>query len=97
MFTPLNKEEIQQIVKLQLNNLAALLLKKDIKIAYTPEVLETISNKGFDPQFGARPVKRVIQKEILNLLSKELLSGKITSTNTILLDSFDDKIVFRNQ
>ena len=97
MFTPLNKDEIHQIVKLQLNGLAALLLKKDIKIDYTPEVLETISNKGFDPQFGARPVKRVIQKEILNLLSKELLSGKITSTNTILLDSFDDKIVFRNQ
>ncbi len=97
MFTPLNKEEIQQIVKLQLNDLAALLLKKDIKIDYTPEVLETISNKGYDPQFGARPVKRVIQKEILNLLSKELLSGKITSANTILLDSFDDKIVFRNK
>jgi ATP-dependent Clp protease ATP-binding subunit ClpB len=97
MFTPLNREEIHKIVNLQLAGLRKLLKEKDIQIDFTPEVIETLSIKGFDPQFGARPVKRVIQKEILNLLSKELLAGKITANSTILLDSFDDKIVFRNK
>ena len=97
MFTPLNREEIHKIVNLQLAGLSKLLKEKDIHIDFTPEVIETLAYKGFDPQFGARPVKRVIQKEILNLLSKELLAGKITASSTILLDAFDDKIVFRNK
>ena len=97
MFTPLNKLEIQQIVRLQLNKLIQLLKKQDIEIEYTEDMVEVIANKGFDPQFGARPVKRVIQKDILNELSKEILSGKITSESHILLDAFDDKIVFRNK
>ncbi len=97
MFTPLNKAEIHQIIKLQLNSLSDLLLGKDIHIDYTEEVIEALTNKGFDPQFGARPVKRVIQKDILNELSKEILSGKITASSRILLDAFDDKIVFRNK
>jgi len=97
MFTPLNKEEIHKIVNLQLAGLIKLLKEKNINIDFTPEVIETLSTKGFDPQFGARPVKRVIQKEILNLLSKELLAGKIKADSAILLDSFDDKIVFRNK
>ena len=96
MFTPLNKKEIHQIVKLQLNNLAAMLKDKNIAIDFTKDVIEALAEKGYDPQFGARPVKRVIQKEVLNELSKELLSGKITSSSNILLDAFDDKIVFRN-
>ena len=97
MFTPLNKEEIYQIIKLQLNNLVKMLKEKDIQIEYTTEVIEALAIKGFDPQFGARPVKRVIQKDILNELSKEILSGKITSSSHILLDAFDEKIVFRNK
>jgi len=97
MFTPLNKLEIQQIVRLQLNKLIQLLKKQNIEIEYTEDMVEVIANKGFDPQFGARPVKRVIQKDILNELSKEILSGKITSESHILLDAFDDKIVFRNK
>ena len=96
MFTPLNKAEILEIVKLQLKGLSKMLAEKDIKIDFTQELIETLANKGFDPQFGARPVKRVIQKEVLNELSKEILSGKISATNHILLDAFDDKIVFRN-
>ena len=96
MFTPLKKKEIHQIVKLQLNNLAAMLKDKNIAIDFTKDVIEALAEKGYDPQFGARPVKRVIQKEVLNELSKELLSGKITSSSNILLDAFDDKIVFRN-
>jgi len=97
MFTPLNKTEIHQIVKLQLNSLFKLLAAKDIHIEFTDEVIETLANKGFDPQYGARPVKRVIQRDILNELSKEMLSGKITSDSHILVDAFDDKIIFRNK
>ena len=97
MFTPLNKEEIHKIVKLQLKGLARMLKEKDIKIEFTEEVLNTLANKGYDPQFGARPVKRVIQKDVLNELSKEILSGRITAASHILLDSFDNKIVFRNK
>ncbi|MDO9137017.1 MAG: AAA family ATPase, partial [Lutibacter sp.] len=97
MFTPLNKAEIHQIVKIQLDLLAKMLLTKDIHIDFSEDVIEALANKGFDPQFGARPVKRVIQKEVLNELSKEILSGKVTSDSHILLDAFDDKIVFRNK
>tara|TARA_R110001583_G_scaffold135989_3_gene287850 strand:- start:25916 stop:28507 length:2592 start_codon:yes stop_codon:yes gene_type:complete len=97
MFTPLNKVEIKQIVNLQLKNLTKMLKEKDIQIEYTEDLIETLANKGFDPQFGARPVKRVIQKEVLNELSKEILSGKVTASTYILLDAFDDKIVFRNK
>ena len=97
MFTPLNKAEIHKIVQLQLNILSQILKVKDIHIEFSEEVIESLGNKGFDPKFGARPVKRVIQKEILNELSKEILAGKITAKSHILLDAFDDKIVFRNK
>ena len=97
MFTPLNLAEIHQIVKLQLNGLINMLKAQDIHIEYTEDLVEALANKGFDPQFGARPVKRVIQKDILNQLSKEILSARVTSDSHILLDAFDDKIVFRNK
>jgi len=97
MFTPLNLEEIHKIVKLQLNGLINMLKAQDIHIEYTDDLVDALANKGFDPQFGARPVKRVIQKDILNQLSKEILSGRVTSDSHILLDAFDDKIVFRNK
>ncbi|WP_111707549.1 ATP-dependent chaperone ClpB [Lutibacter citreus] len=97
MFTPLNENEIEQIVRLQLNGLIKMLKAKDIHLEYTEDLVEALAIKGFDPQFGARPVKRVIQKDVLNELSKEILSGKVTATSHILLDAFDDKIVFRNK
>jgi ATP-dependent Clp protease ATP-binding subunit ClpB len=97
MFTPLNEKEIKQIVKIQLDALAKMLLTKDIHIEFSEDVIEALANKGYDPQFGARPVKRVIQKEVLNELSKEILANKITPDSHILLDAFDDKIVFRNR
>ncbi len=97
MFTPLNKNEIHEIVKLQLNKLVEMLEKKEIQISFTDEAIETVANKGFDPQYGARPVKRVIQKDILNSLSKEILAGNIAATSKILFDSFDDEIVIRNK
>ncbi|MNY78812.1 Chaperone protein ClpB [compost metagenome] len=63
----------------------------------TPEGIKYLSDKGYDPEFGARPVKRVIQREVLNQLSKEILAGNITTDSIILIDAFDGKLVFRNQ
>ncbi|MCF6297172.1 MAG: ATP-dependent chaperone ClpB [Flavobacteriaceae bacterium] len=94
MFTPLNREEVTQIVKIQLNNLTKMLKEKNIDFSATQQAIESLSEKGYDPQYGARPIKRVIQKEVLNELSKEMLAGKITTDNNILLDAFDNKLVF---
>jgi len=96
MFKPLEKGEITSIVKLQLNMLATKLKEQSIKIDFTPEAVEHIATVGFDPQFGARPVKRAVQKEILNKLSKEIIAGKVHAESTILVDSFDGEVVFRN-
>jgi ATP-dependent Clp protease ATP-binding subunit ClpB len=97
MFAPLNKADIKAIVELQLNNLKKMLSKQHITLDATQEAIEYLAKKGYDPQYGARPVKRLIQKEVLNNLSKELLSGNIKSDSVVLLDSFDDELVFRNQ
>jgi len=96
MFTPLSQSDITQIVELQLKNVAKILDKQHITLEATPESIEYLSKKGYEPEFGARPVKRVVQREVLNELSKEILSGKITTDSIIILDSFDDKLVFRN-
>ena len=97
MFTPLSKKDIVKIVGLQLKGVSKMLAKQNITLDATDEAIEFLSKKGYDPQFGARPVKRVIQKDVLNALSKEILSGKITTDSIILLDSFNDELVFRNQ
>ena len=97
MFTPLNRNEVAKIVQLQIDLLTKLLAEKGIKLSITEEALESLARQGFDPQFGARPIKRVIQRKVLNELSKEILSGKVTVNSSILLDAFDDKLVFRNK
>nr|WP_292960726.1 ATP-dependent chaperone ClpB [Muricauda sp. UBA7809] len=97
MFTPLSKSDIKDIVGLQLDNLKKMLAKQNITLDATEDAIAYLAEKGYDPQYGARPVKRLIQKEVLNNLSKELLSGKITSDSIVLLDCFDDQLVFRNQ
>jgi len=97
MFTPLTKENIIQIVSIQIKNLKKMLASQNITIDATNEAINYLAEKGYDPQFGARPVKRVIQKEVLNMLSKEILAGNITTESIILLDSFNNKIIFRNQ
>ena len=97
MFTPLNKAEVSQIVELQLHNLTRMLLEKGITMTWTEDALVSLAKQGFDPQFGARPIKRVIQRKVLNELSKEILSNKITSDSSILLDAFDDQLVFRTK
>jgi ATP-dependent Clp protease ATP-binding subunit ClpB len=97
MFTPLSKTEIKQIVTLQLKGLTKMLAKQYITLDATEEAIDYIAKLGYDPQYGARPVKRVIQKEVLNKLSKDILSGEVTVDSIILLDSFNDQLVFRNE
>ena len=97
LFNPLNKAAIHQIVKLQFDELKKRIDQQKITIDATDEAIEYLSMKGYQPEYGARPVKRVLQKEVLNALSKDILSGKITTDSIILLDCFDDQLVFRNQ
>ena len=97
MFTPLTNANITQIVGLQLKSVTKMLAQQGITMDATPEAITYLSAKGYDPQFGARPVKRVIQREVLNQLSREILAGTITTDSIVLLDSFDGKLVFRNQ
>ena len=97
MFTPLTTENIAQIVGLQLKSVTKMLAQQGITMDATPEAIAYLTEKGYDPQFGARPVKRVIQRDVLNELSKEILSGKITTDSIVLIDAFDGKLVFRNQ
>ena len=97
MFTPLTNANIKEIVGLQLKSVIKMLAHQQITMDATPEAVEYLAQKGFDPQYGARPVKRVIQREVLNQLSKEILAGKVTVDSIILLDSFDGQLVFRNE
>ena len=97
LFTPLSEDNIKQIVKLQLNNVKKMISEQNITFDATDEAILYLAKKGYQPEFGARPVKRVIQKEVLNQLSKEILAGTVTTDSIILLDAFDDKLVFRNQ
>ncbi len=97
MFTPLSNANIREIVGLQLKSVTKMLAQQNITMDATPEAIDYLAKKGYDPQFGARPVKRVIQREVLNKLSKEILSGTVKTDSIILLDSFDNELVFRNQ
>ena len=95
VFKPLGKADVKNIVKMQLNQLVSRLSKQDIKLSVSEETIDYLAEKGFDPQFGARPIKRVIQKNVLNELSKQLLAGKVERGKDIVLDIFDDQFVFR--
>jgi ATP-dependent Clp protease ATP-binding subunit ClpB len=95
LFLPLTRKNVEEIVTLQLNLLKKQLKEKDINLHITNEAFDWITEAGYDPFFGARPVKRVIQKQVLNELSKSLLGGNIDRTQTVVMDVFDGKIVFR--
>ena len=95
MFEPLSAKDLHAIVRLQLRYVEHLLQKQEIRLEVTNEAISFIAQQGFDPQFGARPVKRLIQKEVLNQLSKQILLHEIVPGKTIVLDAFDDQIVFR--
>ena len=96
MFTPLNEEEIRKIVSLQLNSVKKMLATNGVALDFTNEAVDFIADKGFDPQFGARPVKRVIQKYVLNELSKALLGGTVDRNRPIVIDRKDDGLEFKN-
>ncbi len=95
MFRPLSREDIGQIVDLQLEELRANLAKQQIQLTIADEAKKWLADKGYHPEFGARPLKRVIQKKVLNELSKQMLMQKVMPDSTVVLDVFDDKIVFR--
>ena len=97
MFAPLTQADIKQIVRLQLNSIIRLVARENILLEATPEAIDYLAKRGYDPQFGARPVKRVLQKEVMNALSKEILKGNIKAGSVILIDSFNDGLVFRNK
>ena len=97
MFNSLNNNQIKKIVKMQINRLKKNLSEKNIIIDASPDLINFLAKTSFDPQFGARPVKRIIQKLILNPLSKSILSNEISSDDPILIDCFDGKVVFRKQ
>ncbi|MCI0919739.1 ATP-dependent chaperone ClpB [Sphingobacterium rhinopitheci] len=97
MFTPLSRNEISDIVRMQFQHLTKQLADQNIFLSATDEALDWLAQLGYDPIYGARPLKRVIQKRILNELSKEILAGKVTSDAVIQLDVFDSKFVFINK
>ncbi|MCB0284847.1 MAG: AAA family ATPase, partial [Calditrichaeota bacterium] len=97
MFTPLLKNEIKGIIKIQLSNLQKLVAESGIQLEFSDYALEFLAEHGFDPQFGARPLKRLIQKEIVNTLSKKILAGDIDKSQPVLVDVFDNTVVFRNE
>ena len=96
MFAPLNEKQIAEIVKIQLNNISNMLADNGVRVQVTERALEFIAREGYDPQFGARPVKRAIQRYILNDLSKEIISGKLDNEKVITVDYRDNKLVFTN-
>ena len=96
MFTPLNEEEIEQIVRLQIENVKSLLKESEVSLEATDNAIRFIAKAGFDPDFGARPVKRAIQSHLLNDLSKQLLAGAVDKQNPIRVDSDGSKLIFSN-
>jgi ATP-dependent Clp protease ATP-binding subunit ClpB len=96
MFQPLMKNEIKGIINIQLRGLKNLVAKNGIDLVFSEYLLDYLAENGYDPQFGARPLKRLIQKEIVNTLSKKILSGDVDKTHPVLVDVFDGVVVFRN-
>ncbi len=97
MFSPLKEDEIRQIVRLQVNSVIKMLAENDIEMEATEAAIAAIAKAGFDPEFGARPVKRALQKELLNELSKKMLSGEVSRDSKIVVDAKDDRLVFVNK
>jgi ATP-dependent Clp protease ATP-binding subunit ClpB len=97
MFQPLMKKEIKGIIRLQLDSLKELVAANGVNLQFSDYVYEFLAEHGYDPQFGARPLKRLIQKEIVNQLSKRILAADIDKTRPVLVDVFDGTVVFRNE
>jgi ATP-dependent Clp protease ATP-binding subunit ClpB len=97
MFQPLSREDVEQIVRIQFKGVQHLLEEQGYHIEATEEAIEWLAQLGYDPQFGARPVKRLFQRKVLNELSKQILSGSISNEHTIVLDMIDNQMFFRNK
>jgi ATP-dependent Clp protease ATP-binding subunit ClpB len=97
MFQPLMKKEIRGVIKIQLDNLKQLVAETGVNLQFSDYALDYLAENGYDPQFGARPLKRLIQREIVNQLSKKILGGDIDKTQPVLVDVFDGTVVFRNE
>ena len=97
MFQPLNRKEVRKIIEIQLKGLQHLVKHTEIELHFTPYALDFLAENGYDPQFGARPLKRLIQKEIVNQLSKRILAGDIDKSKPVFVDVFDGVVVFRNE
>ncbi|MFI5188282.1 MAG: ATP-dependent chaperone ClpB [Chitinophagales bacterium] len=97
LFQPLLKNEIRGVVNIQLNSLKRLVAQSGIHLQFSDYALDFLAEQGFDPQFGARPLKRLIQKEIVNQLSRRILAGEIDKSQPVLVDVFDNTVVFRNE
>lgn len=96
MFAPLKLEEINEVVRMQLEKVKKLFSENGVVLDYTKEAVESIGNSGYDPEFGARPVKRVIQRKVLNKLSKDILAGTVDKAKPIIIDAIDDEVFFKN-
>jgi ATP-dependent Clp protease ATP-binding subunit ClpB len=96
MFTPLNRNEIEQIVRLQVSGIVERLHENGVTLDVTDKAIATLADAGFDPQFGARPIKRAIQRNLLNDLSKQLIAGSIDKERPVIVDSSDNQLTFRN-
>ena len=96
-FRQLSKSEIADVVRLQMKRVADMLEKQGFELRWTDDAIDNLAEAGYDPDFGARPVKRAIQRDVLNALSKALLAGNVNNQKPIIIDSYDNKIVFRNE
>ena len=96
MFTPLNEDEIKEIVLLQVKNIEKMMAQNDVKFSMTDNALKYITKIGFDPQFGARPIKRVLQKYVLNELSKQIIGQTINREKPIVVDFDGNNLIFKN-
>jgi ATP-dependent Clp protease ATP-binding subunit ClpB len=97
MFHPLMKREIRNIINIQLNQLKKLVSESGIQLRFSDYLIDYLAENGYDPQYGARPLKRLIQREIVNQLSKKILAGDIDKSHPVLVDVFDGVVVFRNE
>ena len=97
LFQPLLKSEIRGIIRIQLESLRKLVAKNGMQLDFSEYLVDYLAENGFDPQFGARPLKRLIQKEIVNQLSKRILAGDVDRNVPVLADVFDGVVVFRNE
>jgi len=97
MFHPLMKKEIRSIISIQLNQLKKMVAQSGVQLQFSDYLIDYLAENGYDPQYGARPLKRLIQKEIVNQLSKRMLAGDIDKTHPVLVDVFDGVVVFRNE